>query len=101
MKLSSSLAFLSTALLVPFSEAEMSQLQKNWNIGDVVATNVGNVFTFQYPDTTPVFLGAYLYDKVRATIYGAECKENENSAWYAYAGHVSWPLPSAVTQQGG
>ena len=80
MQLSSSIAFLSTAALlvpVPFSEA-MSQLQRNWNIGNVVATNVKNVFTFQYPDTTPAFLVTDLSGKVRATIYGAGCKENDD-----------------------
>eukprot|EP00751_Fragilariopsis_kerguelensis_P030552 CAMPEP_0170909604 /NCGR_PEP_ID=MMETSP0735-20130129/2618_1 /TAXON_ID=186038 /ORGANISM="Fragilariopsis kerguelensis, Strain L26-C5" /LENGTH=373 /DNA_ID=CAMNT_0011306187 /DNA_START=50 /DNA_END=1169 /DNA_ORIENTATION=+ len=94
MKLSSSLSFLSTTLLVsvPFSVAEMSQLQKNWNIGNVVATNVKNVFTFQYPDTEPTFLGTDLSTKVRATIYGSECKVNDDTAWYATAGYVPTPF---------
>jgi len=99
MKLSSSLAFLSTALLVPFSEA-MSQLQQNWNIGNVVATNVKNDFTFQYPDTTPAFLGSDLSDKVRATIYGSGCKESDDSAWYATAGYAPEDFTAVTLQDG-
>jgi len=65
-----------------------------------VATNVGNDFTFQYPDTTKDFLGADLSNKVRATIYGLECKEDNDSPWYATAGYVPVPF-STVTTPGG
>jgi len=78
----------------------MSQLQLNWNIGNVVATNVKNVFTFQYPGTTKDFLGeTNPGDKARATIYGSGCKVNDDSAWYATAGYVPSPF-TAVTLQG-
>jgi len=49
-----SLTVLSTALLIPFSEG--FDLQDNWNIEDVLATNTGKEFTFQYPGTKKDFL---------------------------------------------
>jgi len=80
-----SLSFLTTALLFPFSEA--IDLQARWAIGNVVATNDKNDFTLQYPNLDKGFLGPTATDKIRATIYGSNCKVDDTTAWYAASGY--------------
>jgi len=105
MKLS--LLFLSTALIVPISEASLVDLTDRWTIGEPTATNSGNTFTFQYPGMSNAWLGDSTSDKIRATIYDGGCKV-DGSTWdgttrYGTTGY--WPndqdnVPSTTSGSG-
>jgi len=96
MKLS--LSFLTTALLVPFSEA--IDLQARWNIENVTATNDDNAFTFSYSGTSKSWLTnsdtgtpTDVKEKVQITMYDFDCKPttasvNANEATYGQIGIV-------------
>jgi len=80
------LSFLSTALLVPFSEAS-SDLARLWNIDDPVVDKNGNTFAFNYGNITADHITT-IETQVQATMYGADCKV-DGAATYGQMGIIT------------
>jgi len=96
MKLSLALSFLSTTLLVPFSEATVA-LTERWTIGNVTAPTPGS---FQYAGMSKTWLDPLSPGQpngvVRVTFYNGDCKvegsgasQGNDTPFYAVAGFMA------------